>query len=235
MNLQEFAALKVGDKIENPADGGASVGEIVETLDRGVRVVWGAAPRSRDAVFLQRCRHDLDAVEQGSAVSWTKERTARLRELHARGLSSREIAHKLDVSRDSVIGKLSRLKIRTGNTRVAKESLHKSRQSLWSGRRRAACFTDNAPRLPTFQWGSAVRCCNSAWASANGRSANRSRQISFSAVGAPWMANRIVNTTAASPISPGDSQPLAVLLFRAFGYERANAERSECRMFSAAA
>jgi len=41
MNLQEFAALKVGDKIENPADGGASVGEIVETLDRGVRVVWG--------------------------------------------------------------------------------------------------------------------------------------------------------------------------------------------------
>jgi len=36
-----------------------------------------------------------------AAVSWTKERTARLRELHARGLSSREIAHKLDVSRDS--------------------------------------------------------------------------------------------------------------------------------------
>lgn len=44
-------------------------------------------------------------------MSWTKERTARLRELHARGLSSREIAHKLDVSRDSVIGKLSRLKL----------------------------------------------------------------------------------------------------------------------------
>jgi len=51
MNLQEFAALKVGDKIENPADGGASVGEIVETLDRGVRVVWGRATIARRSFF----------------------------------------------------------------------------------------------------------------------------------------------------------------------------------------
>ena len=41
MHLKEFAALKVGDKIENPADGGASVGEIVECTSSGVRVVWG--------------------------------------------------------------------------------------------------------------------------------------------------------------------------------------------------
>jgi len=41
MNIKEFAALKVGDKIKNPS-GGDSVGEIVETTDSGVRVVWGA-------------------------------------------------------------------------------------------------------------------------------------------------------------------------------------------------
>ncbi len=41
MNIQEFAALKVGDKIENPATGGGT-GEVVEASDSGVRVVWGA-------------------------------------------------------------------------------------------------------------------------------------------------------------------------------------------------
>ena len=41
MNIKEFAALKVGDKIENAAHGGASIGEIVEATDSGVRVVWG--------------------------------------------------------------------------------------------------------------------------------------------------------------------------------------------------
>lgn len=39
MNLQEFAVLKVGDKIENPVTG--SSGEVVEAADSGVRVVWG--------------------------------------------------------------------------------------------------------------------------------------------------------------------------------------------------
>jgi hypothetical protein len=41
VNLQEFSALKVGDKIENPAHGGMSRGEIVECTPSGVRVVWG--------------------------------------------------------------------------------------------------------------------------------------------------------------------------------------------------
>jgi hypothetical protein len=41
MNIKEFSALKVGDKIENLADGGASVGEIVECTASGVRIVWG--------------------------------------------------------------------------------------------------------------------------------------------------------------------------------------------------
>jgi hypothetical protein len=42
MNIKEFAALKVGDKIENHAAGGVGhTGEVVETTPSGVRVVWG--------------------------------------------------------------------------------------------------------------------------------------------------------------------------------------------------
>lgn len=39
MNLKEFAALKAGDKIENPMMPG-SVAEVVETTDNGVRIRW---------------------------------------------------------------------------------------------------------------------------------------------------------------------------------------------------
>ena len=41
MNIKEFAALKVGDKIENLAFAYGSRGEVVETASNGVRVVWG--------------------------------------------------------------------------------------------------------------------------------------------------------------------------------------------------
>ena len=41
MNLKEFSALKVGDKINNPAIGDLNFGEIVECTPSGVRVVWG--------------------------------------------------------------------------------------------------------------------------------------------------------------------------------------------------
>lgn len=40
MNLQEFAALKEGDQIENLSTG-SGPGTIVEVTDSGVRVVWG--------------------------------------------------------------------------------------------------------------------------------------------------------------------------------------------------
>lgn len=40
MNLQEFAALKVGDKIMNPMNG--STGEVSKVSPSGVYVVWGA-------------------------------------------------------------------------------------------------------------------------------------------------------------------------------------------------
>lgn len=39
MNLQEFAALKVGDKIENHLS--QSSGEVTEVTKYGVRVRWG--------------------------------------------------------------------------------------------------------------------------------------------------------------------------------------------------
>lgn len=39
MTLQEFSALKVGDKVSNPWLG--STGEVVETTNKGVNIVWG--------------------------------------------------------------------------------------------------------------------------------------------------------------------------------------------------
>ena len=41
MNIKEFAALKVGDKIENPAFASGRRGAVVECSSSGVRVVWG--------------------------------------------------------------------------------------------------------------------------------------------------------------------------------------------------
>lgn len=43
MNINEFAALKVGDKIECPMNNvSGSVGEVAEVTDTGIRVVWGS-------------------------------------------------------------------------------------------------------------------------------------------------------------------------------------------------
>lgn len=41
MNMQEFAALKVGDKIKNPMNGSAGV--VSGVTDSGIRVQWGAS------------------------------------------------------------------------------------------------------------------------------------------------------------------------------------------------
>jgi hypothetical protein len=41
MNLQEFAALKAGDKIENHMLGGSGQGEVSEVHKMGVYVRWG--------------------------------------------------------------------------------------------------------------------------------------------------------------------------------------------------
>ena len=44
MNIAEFAALKVGDKITNPSLGTFEAAEIVETSDRGVSFRWDGTP-----------------------------------------------------------------------------------------------------------------------------------------------------------------------------------------------
>ena len=45
MNLQEFAALKVGDTVENPMTSG-DAGKVVGVTDSGVRIEWseGSTP-----------------------------------------------------------------------------------------------------------------------------------------------------------------------------------------------
>lgn len=40
MNIEEFAALKVGDKITNPMNPGAA-GEVASVEAGGLRIVWG--------------------------------------------------------------------------------------------------------------------------------------------------------------------------------------------------
>ena len=46
-------------------------------------------------------------------MAWTPERIEALRRLHAQGLSYRQIAAELDLSRNSVIGKMHRLELTT--------------------------------------------------------------------------------------------------------------------------
>lgn len=41
MNIKEFGALKVGDKIDNLVSAGLNRGEVIECTSSGVRVVWG--------------------------------------------------------------------------------------------------------------------------------------------------------------------------------------------------
>jgi hypothetical protein len=51
MNMQEFAALKVGDTVEVLLAGGQSRGEVVEINDRGVRVKWGPKSYRGEVTF----------------------------------------------------------------------------------------------------------------------------------------------------------------------------------------
>jgi GcrA cell cycle regulator len=51
----------------------------------------------------------------GNSVGWTEERIGVLKSRFARGLSAREIAREIGVSRNAVIGKISRLKLNTAN------------------------------------------------------------------------------------------------------------------------
>jgi hypothetical protein len=50
MNTQEFAALKIGDKIENPMT--HNHGVVTETTDTGVRVRWGDGSPGNNVSFM---------------------------------------------------------------------------------------------------------------------------------------------------------------------------------------
>ena len=50
MNLKEFAALRVGDHVENGMNNNCR-GEVIETSDSGVRLVWGPRHGRETAFF----------------------------------------------------------------------------------------------------------------------------------------------------------------------------------------
>jgi hypothetical protein len=63
MNLEQFAALKAGDAIENPMNG--SRGEVVQVAAGGVRVVWGGAePNTANQFFY--------SVQSTAWTHWTQ-------------------------------------------------------------------------------------------------------------------------------------------------------------------
>lgn len=49
MNIQEFAALKAGDRLENPMT--QSRGVVVEVTAAGVKVRWGDGTPGKDVTF----------------------------------------------------------------------------------------------------------------------------------------------------------------------------------------
>lgn len=62
MNLNEFAALKVGDLIDNPMTG--SHGAVAEVTAQGVRVQWGSAGGSFNGF--------LYTVSSTAWMNWSK-------------------------------------------------------------------------------------------------------------------------------------------------------------------
>lgn len=68
MNLQEFAALVTGDKVENVGTR-SGVGEVVETTAKGVRVVWGPVSGNATRFFYP--------VNSTAWMQWSKVEPAR--------------------------------------------------------------------------------------------------------------------------------------------------------------
>lgn len=64
MNLQQFAKLKEGDKIESCVGAGTTYGEVVEVDKAGVKIVWGQrSPHERHFHF---------SVQSTAWFHWTK-------------------------------------------------------------------------------------------------------------------------------------------------------------------
>ena len=68
------------------------------------------------------------AAHQTTHQTWTDERIELLKSHFAAGLSCREIAYDIGVSRNAVIGKLSRLNLTRGAIRSERRTEHKARR-----------------------------------------------------------------------------------------------------------
>src|SRR3954452_4659916 len=87
---------------------------------------------------------------------WTTERIELLRTLFASGLSAREIALEIGVSRNAVIGKISRLKLNSGERRRSAgkgepKARRASQQSIMRALRADAHSLAEGMRIPDSQ------------------------------------------------------------------------------------
>lgn len=64
MNIQEFVALTVGDKVSNTVSGSTSIGEVTSVTPSGVRVVWGKRHATETPFFY--------SVQTTAWMHWTK-------------------------------------------------------------------------------------------------------------------------------------------------------------------
>ena len=139
--------------------------------------------------------------------TWTTDRVELLKSHFEAGLTCREIAASIGVSRNAVIGKLARLELTRGPARAKprpeKTARERSRKSIPqaaisdpAGRLRKRACRSRRSRSPAS---AAARCSNSATNDAAGRSARRAPRISAFAAIRRWKACPIARATIASP------------------------------------
>ena len=145
--------------------------------------------------------------------TWTTERLELLKGHFAAGLTCREIAAEIGVSRNAVIGKLSRLGLTRGKpgARAPREQAAQERRGrsvprlqyrdAARGLRRRGRSRRRRSRAST-----AARCSNSARSAAAGRSTRKPRNSAFAAT-RRWRACPIARATRGSPIVHGRGGP----------------------------
>ena len=140
--------------------------------------------------------------------TWTTERVELLKSHFEAGLSCREIAASIGVSRNAVIGKLARLELTRGPGK-GRTAPGQGRQGALPEIHSPAAVSDAAGRLrertaaparSRSPASAAARCSNSATNDAAGRSARPAPRISAFAATRRWKACPIARATTASPI-----------------------------------
>ena len=141
--------------------------------------------------------------------TWTTERVELLKGHFDAGLSCREIAAAIGVSRNAVIGKLARLELTRGPARAkprpdktARERSRKSIPRLQYRMLQDVYEHDSRRSRSRSPVSAAARCSNSAMNDAAGRSARPAPRIFAFAATRRWKACPIARGTPASPIGP---------------------------------